>query len=88
MNHRQLFQLTCLFIAPVVTGWLPGSGLVAQQRMTPELLWKLGRVGEAQLSPDSRNLVMTVTHYDLAENSGKVDFGVARATTMAGRRLR
>ena len=73
MNHRQLFQLTCLFIAPVVTGWLPGSGLVAQQRMTPELLWKLGRVGEAQLSPDSRNLVMTVTHYDLAENSGKVD---------------
>ncbi len=41
--------------------------------MTPELLWKLGRVGEAQLSPDARSLAMTVTHYDLGENSGKVD---------------
>ncbi len=49
------------------------SSLQAQQRMTPELLWKLGRVGEAQLSPNARYLAMTVTHYDLAENSGKVD---------------
>ncbi len=70
MNHRQLFQSLCLTLLP----WIASSTcLLAQQRMTPELLWKLGRVGEAQLSPDARGLAMTVTHYDLVENSGKVD---------------
>lgn len=41
--------------------------------MTPELLWKLGRVGQAEISPDGRQMIYTVTRYDLDENSGQVD---------------
>ena len=39
-------------------------------RMTPELLWKLGRVGDAALSDDGQLVAYTVKRYDLKENSG------------------
>lgn len=45
----------------------------AGERMTPELLWELGRVGQSAISPDGRYLVATVTRYELVANSGKVD---------------
>lgn len=32
--------------------------------MTPEILWKLGRIGEYRISPDGRNVCFTVTRYD------------------------
>jgi len=32
----------------------------AQNKLTPELLWKLGRVGDAVLSPDGKTVVYTV----------------------------
>ncbi|MEX0982884.1 MAG: S9 family peptidase [Bacteroidales bacterium] len=32
--------------------------------MTPEILWKFGRVGEQKLSPDGKVVVYTVTRYD------------------------
>ncbi len=41
-----------------------------QNRMTPELLWKLGRLGETAVADDQSSVVYTVRHYDLAENSG------------------
>jgi dipeptidyl aminopeptidase/acylaminoacyl peptidase len=39
-------------------------------RYTPELLWKLGRVSEVQVSPDAKTLLYGVTNYDLAANKG------------------
>lgn len=45
----------------------------AVQRMTPELLWKLGRIGEVAISPDGKQIAYLVTNYDLGENSGKSD---------------
>lgn len=38
---------------------------------TPEVMWKMGRVGGSQLSPDGQTVVFTVTYYDMSENSGK-----------------
>lgn len=32
--------------------------------------WKMGRIGETALSPDGRNLIYTVTYYDMAANRG------------------
>ncbi len=32
--------------------------------MTPEILWKFGRIGEQKLSPDGKVIVYTVTRYD------------------------
>ncbi len=37
---------------------------------TPELLWKLGRVSELQLSPDGKTLLFGITYYDVEKNKG------------------
>lgn len=37
---------------------------------TPEVMWKMGRIGEQTLSPDGATVVYTVTWYDMAENRG------------------
>ncbi|RKR82447.1 dipeptidyl aminopeptidase/acylaminoacyl peptidase [Mucilaginibacter gracilis] len=41
------------------------------QKMTPELLWKLGRYGAGVLTPDGNNIIYTVTTYNLANNKGE-----------------
>lgn len=43
---------------------------VAGNLMTPELLWKLGRVGEAAVSPDGKQVAYGVRRYELSENKG------------------
>jgi len=48
--------------------------LAAQKRaMTPEDLWKLGRVSDIQLSPNGNTILYGVTKYDLQANSGNRD---------------
>ncbi len=37
-------------------------------RMTPENLWRLAKVGNAQVSPDGRNIAFTVATTDIAED--------------------
>ncbi|MDD4031810.1 MAG: S9 family peptidase [Bacteroidales bacterium] len=39
-------------------------------RMTPEILWKLGRIGEFSVSPDGETVLYAVTCYQLEENKG------------------
>lgn len=38
--------------------------------LTPEVMWKIKRVGSAALSPDGRTVLYTVTTYDMKENKG------------------
>ena len=72
--HRCIWLCNLIFMATLSSTTLSSTTHAkTDSRMTPELLWKLGRVGEAEISPDGRKLVYTVTRYDLAENSGKVD---------------
>ncbi len=40
-------------------------------RMTPELLWKLGRLGETAVSADGNQIVYSVQRFDLAMDKGK-----------------
>ena len=37
-------------------------------KLTPELLWKFGRVAEAQLSPDGKTIIYNVTRFDAKTN--------------------
>lgn len=37
---------------------------ITNARFTPEILWKFGRVGEMELSPDGSAILYTVTRYD------------------------
>jgi dipeptidyl aminopeptidase/acylaminoacyl peptidase len=46
------------------------GGVLAQDRLTPELLWKLDRVSDPQVSPDGRAVLYHVRSYSLAENRG------------------
>lgn len=50
---------------------------VAQQRLSPELLWKLGRVGDEQISPDGSMVMFGVTEFELSENKSKRDLYIA-----------
>lgn len=45
----------------------------AQERLTPEKLWELGRVSLDDISPDGQSLLYGVTYYKLAENKGNRD---------------
>jgi len=38
--------------------------------LTPELLWSMGRIGEAAVSPSGKQIVYTVTNYNIKENKG------------------
>lgn len=39
-------------------------------RMTPEALWAMGRIGGAQASPDGKKIVYQVGYYSVKENKG------------------
>ena len=43
----------------------------AQNRMTPELLWDLKRVGNIQVSPDNSTILFSIKEYDLNKNKGE-----------------
>ena len=48
----------------------------AQQVLTPESLWKLGRVSDPQLSPNGEKVVYSIRNYNLSTNKGNSDIWV------------
>ncbi|SCB97560.1 Dipeptidyl aminopeptidase/acylaminoacyl peptidase [Chitinophaga costaii] len=44
---------------------------MAQQKMTPELLWQLGRVSGEAVSADGKSVLYSVSHYDKDQNKGE-----------------
>ncbi len=47
--------------------------LHAQTVVTPELLWKLGRVSDPRLSPDGKMVLFNVRNYDVPSNKSQGD---------------
>ncbi|MBO7220289.1 MAG: S9 family peptidase [Alistipes sp.] len=43
---------------------------IAAARLTPEVMWKMSRIGSHALSPDGETLLYTLTRYNMAENRG------------------
>ncbi|WP_374164765.1 prolyl oligopeptidase family serine peptidase [Arcticibacter sp. MXS-1] len=43
----------------------------AQEKMTPELLWKLGRVSGEMVTTDEKSVLFSVTQYNMDENKGE-----------------
>lgn len=54
----------------IIITLLISSVVFSQQRLTPELMWKLGRVSDIQVSPDKKTLLFGITYYNLEKNSG------------------
>ena len=46
---------------------------IAKARITPEVLWKFGRVTDHRLSPDGKTVIYGVTRYDVATNLKMTD---------------
>jgi dipeptidyl aminopeptidase/acylaminoacyl peptidase len=59
----------------------------AQERMTPELLWKLGRLGGATVSSDGSLVAYSVRHYELEDDKGSSTVHVRNLETGTTRTL-
>ena len=46
---------------------------VEDGRFTPEIMWKLGKMGEFAVSPDGTKLVYANTYYSIAQNKGNAE---------------
>ena len=51
-------------------------GLQAQnnqnkQKLTPEMLWRLGRLGSSTITPDGKSVIYTVTTYNIGANTSQ-----------------
>lgn len=49
------------------------DSLLAIGKLSPELLWKLGRIGGMALSPDGKKVLYSLTKYNLKQNKGNTD---------------
>jgi hypothetical protein len=47
--------------------------LHAGERLTPERLWQLARLGSVCLSPDGNHVAYAVRRYNLVENQGRFE---------------
>ncbi|NVO33351.1 S9 family peptidase [Hymenobacter lapidiphilus] len=77
MMHKPI--ITALLLLPLAAA--------AQNTYTPELLLKLGRLGEMQVSPDQKTVAYTVTRYSLTDNKGQSDIWTVPAGGGAARQL-
>ncbi|SNC75464.1 Dipeptidyl aminopeptidase/acylaminoacyl peptidase [Hymenobacter gelipurpurascens] len=67
--------------------FLPLAASAQQTTYTPELLMKLGRLGEMQVSPDRKQVAYTITRYNLSENKGNTDIWVVPVAGGAAKQL-
>ena len=58
-----------------ITGenYVPETPQLTSDRLTPEVLWSFGRIGEACVSPDGETVIYTVTYYKMDENKAYRD---------------
>lgn len=67
---RKYLRFTGLSLAIIL---IQLSQLFAQSVYTPELLWKLNRITEYQVSPDGRQVLYGLRNFSLEENKGYTD---------------
>ena len=46
------------------------SAEISEARLTPSVMWKMGRLASASLSPDGKTALYAVTRYNMSENRG------------------
>jgi dipeptidyl aminopeptidase/acylaminoacyl peptidase len=54
-------------------GFTPEVPVLASTQMTPEVMWKIGRIGGEKVSPDKTKVLFGVTFYSIEENKGFKD---------------
>lgn len=46
---------------------------VKDGKLSPEVLWSFGRIGEVSVSPDGKKILYTLTYYSIGENKGNAE---------------
>lgn len=57
------------------------------QKLTPELLWQLGRLGDATLTPDGKTVIYTVTGYNMRLNKSEANLFAMPVTGGAAKQV-
>jgi dipeptidyl aminopeptidase/acylaminoacyl peptidase len=57
----------------------PKEITLTSDRMTPEVLWSLGRIGEVVVSPDGTQVLFTLTYFGIEENKGNAELWLMNA---------
>lgn len=60
---------------------------VANGQFTPEIMWKLGKMGETSVSPDGSLVVYAATYYDIDQNKGNAELYLMPADGGDAKRL-
>ena len=66
MNLRTVLTTFCMTVFLLTDVQITASA----ERLTPERLWDLARIGDAVVSPDGKQVAYLVTRYELEENEG------------------
>lgn len=61
--------------------YVPETPALTSPVMTPEVLWSFGRVGDAVVSPDAKQVAYTVTWFNIPEDKSYRDVYVADLAT-------
>lgn len=78
----------CLLLAFILSApVLAQTASDTENLMTPELLWKLGRLGGADFSADGKIAAYTVRNYELKENTGTTDLFIVDIQSGRSRKL-
>jgi len=83
-NLFALFLIVILFSACMKSEKsVPAKAIISKESlklssnlMTPEVLWSFGRVAGAQVSPDGKKILYSVSYYSIPENKGNSEIFV------------
>lgn len=67
---------SCNSNTEIKKGYTPEVPELSSNRLTPELLWKLGRIGGETVSPDQSKVLFSVTNYKIEKDKGFKDWYV------------
>lgn len=80
-----LIAFMCSFT--IATKAYANNNNLPTDRLTPELLWSMGRIGSTVLSPDKTNILYTVTTYNISENRGYSAIYILNSETKETKKL-
>ena len=71
-----IMLVSCTPNTPNEKGFTPEVPVLITNKLSPEVLWKLGRIGGENVSPDQTKVLYSITNYHVEEDKGYKDWYV------------
>lgn len=68
-----MIAMSCQPDQSLEKGYSPEIRSLSDDRLTPELLWQLGRISDESVSPDQSKILYAITWYSIEDNKGYRD---------------